>query len=675
MKKIFSVLLGCCLLASCARTPMCQAPNPILPLHYAGEAMLVYLTDYVPVITPAEEVTLSSNNYVASNYEDGIFTLEGDNRLSLLHVTSESVNTNVVILPALPVVAGMTTLAATDNTITVGFNRPVEVQDLLVMIDDEPSNDYSFDESTNTYVINLPKKQQGRTFLRVYAAEADQLLNDILVPLQDGKPVTMVSELNRHDDQAQVLYSLMIDRFENGNTTNDWKLNSPEVLDIVDYQGGDFAGITNKINEGWFDELGITTIWISPITQNPWSAWGMYPFTQNEDGTYNNKFDPTKPYTKFSGYHGYWPIYVTRLEQRFGTEQEFKAMLDAAHAHNMNVVLDYVANHMHIEAPTFQEHPEWHTDSILPDGRRNFELWDEARLTTWFDVHIPTLDLERMDVCDPMTDSALYWLANYDLDGFRHDACKHIPLNYWRMLGQKMAQRFPGRHIWMIGETYGDTQLIGSYVKTGMLPAQFDFNIYHTAIDVLSGHNNKTMLDMGRTINESLAAYGAHHTMGNISGNHDKCRFISLAGGAVSWDENDKLAGWTRHVGVTADDNDESNAERMEQAYRAAMLLEVINLTIPGVPCIYQGDEFGQAGANDPDNRGMMRFSGLTEREQQFRAEMENLIKFRRNSLPLLYGDYLPVENTEDKLVFDRTYLGETVRVTIDSKNLTYSIE
>ena len=150
----------------------------------------------------------------------------------------------------------------------------------------------------------------------------------------------------------------------------------------------------------------------------------------------------------------------------------------------------------------------------------------------------------------------MVWLDKFAFDGFRHDACKHIPLNYWRELGAKMKQRYPDRHIWMIGETYGDPSLIGSYVKTGMLNAQFDFNIYHTAIDVL-GKPNQSLTSMNKTILESLAAYGAHHTMGNISGNHDKCRFISLAGKAVSWNESDKAAGWEREIGVTADGNKE----------------------------------------------------------------------------------------------------------------------
>ena len=108
----------------------------------------------------------------------------------------------------------------------------------------------------------------------------------------------------------------------------------------------------------------------------------------------------------------------------------------------------------------------------------DIELWDDERLTTWFDEHIPTLDLERPEVCGPMTDSALYWVAEYDLDGFRHDACKHIPENYWRMLTRKMKQRFPDRDLWQIGETYGSPELIGSYVRSGMIDAQFDFNVY-----------------------------------------------------------------------------------------------------------------------------------------------------------------------------------------------------
>ena len=674
MKKILlsilvaSSLMACCNCACGDRNANTQ--NPIMPIVYNGGEQVIYLTDYLPQVSNFDNLVFTTEpSYQVLSAENGLLTLVGDLTLSVLSATDKEsgIQYDIPVTPQSNYEVGLVTKSFTDSTITIGMLNDYEHLQFRVLWQDTRATEYiNYEQYGTEATLTIEpawRKSKGRSFIRVYAMGDGKRLNDLLIPLENGKVVSNVAQLTRHDDQAQVLYSLMIDRFHNGNKANDWKMNSPEVLDIVDYQGGDIAGITQKIKDGFFTELGINTIWISPITQNPWDAWGMNKFPNG------NKYDSTKTYTKFSGYHGYWPIFTTEVEKRFTTEEELHEMLDVAHKNGINVILDYVANHMHINSPTLQAHPDWHTDSILPDGRRNFELWDEARLTTWFDVHIPTLDLERPEVCSPMTDSALVWLDKFAFDGFRHDACKHIPLNYWRELGAKMKQRYPNRHIWMIGETYGDPSLIGSYVKSGMLNSQFDFNIYHTAIDVL-GKPEQSLQKMHNTVMQSLAAYGSHHTMGNISGNHDKCRFISLAGGAVSWNENDKAAGWEREIGVTAD----GNPEKEEQAYKAAMLLEVINLTIPGVPCIYQGDEYGEAGANDPDNRHMLKFNGLSERQQQFRNEVQQLVQLRRNSLPLIYGEYIPVTVTDTLWVFDRTYMGETVRVSIDLANLAYSI-
>ena len=178
------------------------------------------------------------------------------------------------------------------------------------------------------------------------------------------------------------------------------------------------------------------------------------------------------------------------------------------------------------------------------------------------------------------------------------------------------------------------------------------------------------MKRVAQTIDESLKYYGYHHTMGNISGNHDKTRFISLAGGAVRWDEDGKWAGWHRKIGVTAD----GNPERELIAYKKALLLEVLNMTIPGVPCIYQGDEYGQPGGNDPDNRRMMRFGGLTENEQWMRNEVERLISLRRSCMPLLLGDYKLLYADDDALVFTRSYLGEVVTVGLNKSPRTVQV-
>ena len=652
MKHLASLIISAAVLCSCcgnAELARVASGNPIIPVRETGNPTVAWLTDYFPslnleAIGPVS-VTGGYDNYSVDN---GVLTLYGQtNRIGVLSIGEGKCQASVPILPKLTVVQGLTTEEPEEGKIIIRTAvDPVEflcfVQNRLLPADAVKK----IDKDRYALAIKDLPKIKGRSYLRVYASDRKVLLNDLLIPLNNGKPVMDAKALNRHDPHAQVLYSVLVDRFYDGEPANDAPLNRPDVDPRADYMGGDLKGITIKIEDGFFDSLGVNTLWISPITQNPTDAWGQY----------------HNPDTKFSGYHGYWPIYNTKIDNRMGTDAELKELLATAHKHRMNVILDYVANHMHINSPTLKAHPDWITDSLLADGRRNFELWDEARLTTWFDKHIPTLDLERQEVCEAMTDTALYWVQNYDFDGYRHDACKHIPLDYWRMFTRKMKTRFPDRPLWMIGETYGDNELVGSYVKTGMLDAQFDFNIYHTAIDVL-GRPDVPMTRLANTIDESLASYGAHHTMGNISGNHDKTRFISLAGGAVSWDEDGKAAGWNRKIGVTAD----GDPDREAIAFRKALLLEVINLTIPGVPCIYQGDEYGQAGGNDPDNRRMMRFGGLSENEQWLRDQTEELIHMRRSCMPLLYGDYQRIFVNDSVLLFSRSYMGDAVVVGINN--------
>ena len=650
-KKIVFILSILVCLTSCRQQTInadfIARSTPIMPVRMNADTMTILLTDYVPAFFGGKQDKWVSEMEVIN-----------DGSISSIPYSDKSGSFAIPVLPNKPVRPAFVSLGYSDNHLRVGFYDKTENPTLVAYVQNKPVDAKAWTENEDgTWTLDLSGLAlDGRSYLRVFAADDSCLYNDLLLPMQDGQIITDASQLNRHDPQAQVLYSLLIDRFNNGNPNNDWKMNSPEVLDIVDYQGGDLAGITAKIEDGYFDRLGVNTLWISPITQNPWDAWGCYTFKNG------NKYDPTKTYTKFSGYHGYWPIYATSLDSRFGTPEELHTLLSTAHAHGINVVLDYVANHMHINSPTLQEHPDWHTDSILPDGRRNFELWDEARLTTWFDRHIPTLDLERPEVCEAMTDSALYWLANYDFDGFRHDACKHIPEGYWRMLGQKIAQRWPGRPIWMIGETYGSPELIGSYVKSGMLNAQFDFNVYFTTREALMGLTGMDAIITNELT--SLATYGAHHTMGNISGNHDQIRFASIAGGAIDIHSQGKEEGWTSEIGI-------GDAEK---AYKRALLLEVINMTLPGVPCIYQGDEYGEVGGNDPDNRLPMRFETLNLEERNMRNQVAELIAMRRHSMPLLYGDFIPLIDRPEEIVYQRVYLGEKVTVIINRNDLSYQI-
>lgn len=140
-------------------------------------------------------------------------------------------------------------------------------------------------------------------------------------------------------DNASV-YFLLTDRFYNGNTSNDHSYGrgldqNGQVInantDAAFFHGGDFEGITKKINEGYFDKLGVNALWISaPYEQ-------IHGYCIGGSGS--------KSFPHYS-YHGYYALDFSQTDANFGTEEEFEKMVDTAHEHGIRIVLDIVMNHV-----------------------------------------------------------------------------------------------------------------------------------------------------------------------------------------------------------------------------------------------------------------------------------------------------------------------------------------
>jgi cyclomaltodextrinase / maltogenic alpha-amylase / neopullulanase len=506
------------------------------------------------------------------------------------------------------------------------------------------------DSSGITIVIPRKARQFERSYIRVWAYNQSGSSNQLLIPLVNGEVLLKPSEIKRSDKEAMILYFLMVDRFCDGDTSNDRPVIDKDVDPRVNFQGGDLRGIQKKIEEGYFTDLGVNTLWISPITQNPPDAWTEYP----------------APHRKFTGYHGYWPVTLSTVDNRFGRDSDLKNMVGEAHDRNMNVLLDYVSNHVHKESEIYKKHPEWATPFILPDKRKNIRLWDEQRLTTWFDEFLPTLDLSNPEVCNMMSDSALFWIKEYKLDGFRHDATKHIPEIYWRTLTRKIIEQVEipeDRSVYQIGETYGSRDLISSYINPGLLDAQFDFDLYFNARTIFT-KDNSSFKDLNYVLQETFNYYGEHSLMGNISGNQDQTRFISLASGALKFGEDDREAGWKRDIEVM----DTSGYDKLTTFL-------AFNLTIPGIPVIYYGDEFGMPGANDPDNRRMMKFDHLTAREARTKGIVQQLTRLRNENLCFIYGDLSPLLVSDDLYVYMRSYFTNVAFVIFNKDKTSKKIE
>lgn len=485
--------------------------------------------------------------------------------------------------------------------------------------------------------INPPHEAFAMDYssIRVFAANASGKGNDLLIPLLKGKPVTDPATLSRMHKEAQVLYFLLTDRFYDGDPDNNEPVRDAEVAPLANYMGGDLIGVIKKLNEGYFDSLGISAIWLSPLMQNPLKAYNEYP----------------EPHRKFSGYHGYWPVNSTHIDYRLGSEKCLRELVETAHKKKMNIILDFVANHVHEDNPIIKDHPQWATQLELEDGL-NIRKWDEHRLTTWFDRFLPSFDFSQQKVIDTVAAIGLYWLLKYDLDGFRHDATKHIPTEFWRAMTLKLKKEVVmprKKEILQIGETFGSRELIGSYVGNGLLDGQFDFNLYFDARAVFA-QDNEPFSKLANALSQSLKSYGSHNLMGNITGNHDLPRFTSLASGDLRFDENAKEAAWKRKIEIT----DTIGYTRMAQ-------FMAFNMCIPGIPVVYYGDEIGMAGADDPDNRRMMKFENLNQYQQKLFNTISRLIHLRRSSMALLYGHFEWVIAGDKTIAFIRTYFNEGV--------------
>ena len=492
----------------------------------------------------------------------------------------------------------------------------------------------TIDRKEHVVKITLPASA-SEGYLRVFAANGEQLLNDVLIPVHQGAALLNERFLPRQNQHAQIMYFMMVDRFSDGKKSNNFPTYDPEILPKANTMGGDLSGIYQKINQSYFSQLGVNTLWISPISRNVDGAWGLW-----DKGVKS----------KFSAYHGYWPLSLTKIDKRFGTEQELDTLLNTAHQRQLNVVVDYVAHHVHQDHPLVKKNKNWTTPLYLPDGSMNTERWDDHRLTTWFDTFLPTFDFARPEVIQALSDTALFWVKKYPIDGFRHDATKHIHTEFWRELTFKIKQERKSDPMFQIGETYGSPELISSYVSSGLLDAQFDFNLYDAAVDAFA-KDQTDFKNLDRVMKESLKYYGHHHLMGNITGNQDRARFVSYADGSIKFEEDAKLAGWTRDI-----------QNRGGRGFRKMEQLMAFIMTTPGVPCIYYGDEIGMPGGNDPDNRRIMQFDQLNNEQRKLKSAVSKLTHLRSKHLALTYGDTYVLRN-DSVFAYVRKYFGDMVLV------------
>lgn len=448
------------------------------------------------------------------------------------------------------------------------------------------------------------------------------------------------------------VYFLLTDRFNIGNPEKNIPFEQKDSTGVLrGFMGGDIEGVTQKINEGYFTDLGINAIWFTPVVEQIHGS--------TDEGTGSTY-----------GYHGYWAKDWTSIDPNFGTREDLGNLVKAAHAKGIRVLLDVVLNHT---GPVTEIDPVWPEDWVRTEPKCEFTTYEnttactlvsnlpdiltesdspvelpDTLLAKWKEEGRLSQELDELNLFFERTGYPraprfyiIKWLTDYihefGVDGFRVDTVKHVNENAWAELRNECDYAFETwkkKHpnailddnpFYMVGEVY-------NYGITG--GRKFDF-----------GDVKVDYFDNGFT------------SLINFDLKTDGLKSYEEVFRKYSYLLNTKLAGKSVLNYLSShDDGNPFNPER-SKPYRSANLL----LLTPGASQVYYGDETVrplkiEGAEGDANLRSFMNWSDLDSvaHVKQVHEHYQKLGQFRSNHPAVGAGKHKRL--AKKPYVFSRTY-------------------
>ena len=431
-------------------------------------------------------------------------------------------------------------------------------------------------------------------------------------------------------DEA-VIYFAVTDRFFDGDASNN------DAYGVGDYNvgekggssyhGGDFAGLNQKLD--YLKDLGVNTIWITPIVEN---------ITEDQ---HDNETD-----TATYGYHGYWASDFTKLNKHLGTEQQFKALLDAAHSKGMKIMVDVVLNHAGYGR-------EDYFNSILTDADGNSisMIRDSSNTISGDDKYdslsdLPDFVTENKAVTDQLVAWQTEWMSKYNIDYYRVDTVKHVETTTWAAFKNSLTKVNPD--FKMIGEYSGAGYANNAgELGTGTMDALLDFDFNDFAQNFVTGNISSVENSLQKRNN----AINNTSVMGSFLSSHDE----------------DTLQYKLVHESKISE----------EEAYNLMKVAATLQITAKGQPVLYYGEEIGQGGANNWPYQTNRRDFDWTELEKQ-KADSNSIYNHYKTMLAIrnAYTDVfargnrstVAVSDADGYEVISRSYGNSTLYVGMNVK-------
>lgn len=416
-----------------------------------------------------------------------------------------------------------------------------------------------------------------------------------------------------------LLYHILIDRFRGDGGA---PLTAPATP--TSRAGGTLGGVLSDLENGYFESLGVTAIWLSPVYTNP---------TDIRDGLDGHLTE---------SYHGYWPLDSRGVDDRIGGEQALRDLTAAAHSKGIKVLLDLVPNHVYESNPRFIEHEKdgwFHTGPDQCVCGTTDCGWGDHVLTCWFTSYLPDVRWQQPDMMRTGIEDTLFWVDQFDIDGARIDAVPMMPRTVTRRLSEALRKRaYPEDSSLILGEVFTGpgspgVQNIRFYLGPYGLDSAFDFPLMWALRDAIAKQSGSFETVERLLVEQETAYAGSGVVLSRILDNHDTARFISEANGDA------QNSPWTSSPSAQPTDIAVYKRLEMGLAFMYAM---------PGIPTLYYGDEVGLAGASDPDSRRVMPdIAALSEGQNLVLQTAKKLGKLRACSEALRSGSRIPLIATK----------------------------
>ena len=506
-------------------------------------------------------------------------------------------------------------------------------------------------------------RQDNPNYLLLYLDLSEAKAQTFQILLKHGKkklqiPYELKSRVRRGEDvkgftSEDVLYLIMPDRFANGNPENDvvdgMREKKIDRADSFARHGGDIQGISNHLD--YIADLGVTAIWLNPTQEN-----------DMESGSY----------------HGYAITDYYQIDRRFGSNEDFCALVEKAHERNLKVVMDMIFNHCGSENYLFKDKPskEWfnYHSNYVQTSFKTASVMDihasafEKKIATdgWFTSVMPDFNQRNRHVARYLIQSSIWWIEYAGINGIRQDTHPYADFDFMSQWCKEVLDEYPYFNI--VGETWLNSNVLVSYWQkdsklaaplNSNLPTVMDFPLQaliNQAFDEETGEWGGGLYKLYDYQTQDLV-YANPMNLLTFLDNHDTSRFA----------QTDEMA---------------KNLKRYKQAM-------VFLLTTRGIPQIYYGTEIlmtGDKGKGDGDlrkdfpggwqgdTRNCFAKNGRTALENEAFEFTRQLLNWRKGNQVIGKGSLKHYSIQNGVYVYQREFNGKSVVIimngTDDSKEL-----